>query len=107
MKIIINNKITLKDMPLELLKELKERLSFVNPKWLENDKRGFWNGETPKTLRFYEQLDNGVITLPRGYIRQLLSLCKRYGVNYQILDNRRTLYNVNFTFNGTLRPFKR
>ena len=71
MKIIINNKITLKDMPLDLLKELKDRLSFINPKWIENDRMGYWNGEIPHTLRFYE-IVNDNLTLPRGFAAQLL-----------------------------------
>ena len=105
MKIQINNRILCRDVPLELLKELKGRLSFVNPKWLENDKRGFWNGETAHTLKFYE-IDNGTLIIPRGFMRQLLSLCKRLGVNYTLIDDRRTLDSVNFTFHGTLRPFQ-
>lgn len=106
MQIIISNRITLKDIPPDLMADLKERLSFANPKWIENKKRGYWNGKTQRTLKFYEELSNGVITLPRGFIRQLINLCRRYNANYRIIDNRRALPNVNFTFYGKLRPFQ-
>jgi len=105
MKIVINNKITLSDGPQDLLTELKSRLSFLNPKFEENEKRGYSNWETPQILKFYE-INNGNLTLPRGFIRKLLSLCKRYNVNYQISDNRRSLDNVKFKFHGKLRPFQ-
>ena len=42
-----------------MLTELKSRLSFINPKWEENEKRGYWNGETPRVLKFYEVADDG------------------------------------------------
>lgn len=105
MEITINNKILCRDAPETLQAEMKNRLSFINPKWIENDRRGYWNGETPRTLKFYES-DNGALILPRGYAKQLISLCRREDVPFHIEDNRRTLSNVNFTFKGTLRPFQ-
>ena len=106
MKIVINNKITLKDMPLELSEELKGRLSFINPKWIENDRMGYWNGETPRTLKFYEVTDNGSLVIPRGFIRQLLSLCRREDVTFHIEDAMRVLPDVSFSFEGKLRPYQ-
>ena len=71
MKIVINNKITLSGGPQDLLTELKSRLSFLNPKFEENEKRGYSNWKTPRTLKFYDELVNGELELPRGFIRQL------------------------------------
>ena len=105
MEIQISNKIICQDVPQDLLAELKSKLSFTNPKHLENDRLGYSNWNVPRILKYYE-MDNGNITLPRGFIRQLLSLCGQYNVNYQISDNRRTLDSVNFAFNGKLRPFQ-
>jgi len=106
MKILIDSRILCRDVPLELLKELKGRLSFINPAWIQNDKRGYWNGKTPRMLKFYEQSDNGSLVIPRGFAAQLLALCKKYNVNYELQDSRRTLDNVKLAFNGTLRPFQ-
>ena len=59
MEIQIESKITIEDLPQDLLTELKSRLSFVNPKWEENEKRGYSNWKTPPTLKFYDELVTG------------------------------------------------
>ena len=105
MKINLTNRLVLQNVSLNLLTELKDQLSFSNPRWEENEKRGYWNGETPRVLKFYET-GNDNISVPRGFIRHLLSLCKRHGVQYRIEDRRRTLPEVDFQFQGTLRPFQ-
>ena len=106
MEIIISNRLVLQDVPFGLLEVLKERLSFINPKWIENNRRGYWNGDTQYTLEFYDELAGGSLVIPRGFIRQLISLCKRHGVQYSIEDRRRTLAVVDFTFRGELRPYQ-
>ena len=107
MKIKITNILKIENVPEDLLSELKERLTFANPKWLENQKRGYWNGQTSRMLRFYDELDGGEVELPRGFIRQLLSLYRREDVTFHIEDARRTLPEVDFTFGGELRSFQR
>ena len=83
-----------------------ERLSLPNPKWLENVRMGRWNRGTPKVLRFFDKIRGGGLWIPRGYMRQLLLLCRRNGVKYQIEDQRRTLKSVDFNFIGSLKPFQ-
>ena len=83
-----------------------ETLKFVNPKWLENERLGRWNRGTPRELRFFDKLRGGGLWIPRGYMRQLILLCRRYKTAYQIDDQRRTLPAVNFDFNGRLKPFQ-
>jgi superfamily II DNA or RNA helicase len=97
----------LKDVPPDIFKILTEKLKFVNPKWLENEKMGRWNRGTPKELRFYDKVGASGLWIPRGYMRQLILLCRRHGVNYEIDDRRRSLPPVDFSFNGRLRPFQR
>ncbi|MCG2778985.1 MAG: DEAD/DEAH box helicase [Desulfobacterales bacterium] len=62
-----------------------------------------WN--VPRTLKYYVS-DNGHITAPRGYIRQLIGLCRRYDVKYEMIDARRVLDSVKFNFKGKLRPYQ-
>jgi superfamily II DNA or RNA helicase len=64
-----------------------------------------WNGETPRLLRFYERAKTGLI-VPRGYIRQLINLCRRSDVQFQLDDQRRALPEVDFNFSGKLKPFQ-
>ncbi len=93
-------------IPPELKNVLMEKLKFPNPKWIENVRMGRWNRGTPKTLRFYDRISGGGLWIPRGYIRQLIFLCRRLKIAYQIDDQRRSLPPLNFSFTGELRPFQ-
>ena len=105
MKIAISNRLTLSDVPENLYTAIFEKLTIPNPKYLENEKMGRWNGETSKTLRFYEQTESRLM-VPRGYIRQLISLSRRFGVEFYLDDQRRVLPETVFTFTGQLKPFQ-
>jgi superfamily II DNA or RNA helicase len=106
LKIILTNNLRLSNIPPEIRAKLKETLSFPNPKWLENERMGRWNRGTPKVLRFYDKTRGGGLWIPRGYMRQLLLLCRRRGVRYEIEDRRRVLTKVDFNFTGRLKPFQ-
>ena len=105
MKITITNKLKLSDIPKKLYHDVCSRLTLNNPKWLENNQMGRWNGNTPEHLRFYDKTESGLIA-PRGFTRQLIGMARKHDVPYQIEDNRRTLPEVNFTFHGKLKPFQ-
>lgn len=60
MKLTVTNKIMIHGAPEKFKAAVKERLTFVNPKWIENDKRGYWNCETPKHLKCYEQAEEAL-----------------------------------------------
>lgn len=106
MIIVVGNKAFLEDPPPVLREELAERLTFPNPKWVENERLGYWNGQTSRLLRFYDMDDAGRLVIPRGFMRQLLFLCKRHGIQFQIRDRRRSLPDVALSFRGQLRPFQ-
>lgn len=106
MKITIKNNLRLSAIPPKLRDELMEKLKFLNPKWLENERLGRWNRGTPRELRFFDKVRDHGLWIPRGYIRQLILLCRRYEIPYQIDDRRRRLPDVNYTFNGKLKVFQ-
>lgn len=106
MKITISNRMKLSGIPGHLYDAIVNRLTFDNPKWIENEKMGRWNGDTPQTLEFYHETDDGYLVTPRGFIRQLIGLCRRHNVQFQIVDKRRSLPEVDFIFKGTLKPFQ-
>jgi superfamily II DNA or RNA helicase len=83
-----------------------ETLTFPNPKWMENERMGRWNRGTPKMLKFFDKVRGGGLWIPRGYMRQLLLLCMREGIPYEIDDQRRTLNPIDFQFDGRLKPFQ-
>ena len=106
MDIIISNKLLLTKIPRHLYQTVCERLTFQNPKFAENERMGRWNGGIPETLEFYKKTDDGYFVTPRGFIRQLIGLCRRHNVQFKIVDKRRSLPELDFTFNGQLKPFQ-
>jgi superfamily II DNA or RNA helicase len=106
LKIILSNNLRLFNIPPEIRTQLMETLTFPNPKWMENERMGRWNRGTPKMLKFFDKVRGGGLWIPRGYMRQLLLLCMREGIPYEIDDQRRTLNPIDFQFDGRLKPFQ-
>jgi len=105
--ITIKENLRLQNVPPALMKMLVEKLQFLNPKWLENERMGRWNRGTPKLLKFYDRVGPDGLWIPRGYIRHLIHMCRRQDIKLSIDDQRRTLTPVNFNFNGRLKPFQK
>lgn len=82
-----------------------DSLTFANPKWIENDRMGRWNGGTPRYIEAYE-IGNDGIFIPRGFLDRLLAIADCHDVEIRMDDRMRTLPEVNFTFKGTLRDFQ-
>ena len=104
--ITITNNLRLQNVPPDLLAILTGKLEILNPKWLENERMGRWNRGTPQVLRFYDKVGPSGLWIPRGFMRQLILLCRKHGIKYRIDDQRKDLAPVNFDFNGKLRPFQ-
>ena len=104
--ITIKDNLRLSNVPPGMMAVLVEKLQFTNPKWVENERMGRWNRGTPKTLKFFDRVGKTGLWIPRGYIRQLINLCKREDVLFEIDDQRRSLPEVDFAFNGRLKPFQ-
>jgi superfamily II DNA or RNA helicase len=104
--ITITNNLRLKNVPPDLLGILTEKLEILNPKWVENERMGRWNRGTPQLLRFYDKVGRTGLWIPRGYMRQLILLCRKHDLKYEIDDQRRRLASVDFSFKGNLRPFQ-
>ena len=71
MKITIHNRLEISEIPKKLYRAVCEELTIQNPKWIDNNKMGRWNGNTPEHLRFYEKTDNGGLIAPRGFTASL------------------------------------
>lgn len=106
-KIIIGKNLNISGLPEKLSDRLIQNLKFTNPKWLENERMGRWNGNVPKILKFYDKTGRDTLFIPRGYIRQLILLLRRENIGYTIIDRRRLLPLQTFTFNGQLKPFQK
>ena len=106
MIIEITNNLRLTELPEGFSDNLTTRLTFQNPKWVENNRMGRWNHGVPKELKFYHKIKEEGLLIPRGYIRQLINLCKDQNIPFQIDDKRRSLPEKTFTFQGNLKPFQ-
>jgi len=104
-KIFLSNILTISNPPRILTREIRNRLSMRNPAFDEAVRMGRWTGNLEPTLRYYQEEGDSIIT-PRGFIRQLISMAKKEGIPFQVIDNRRTLPEVDFAFAGTLKPFQ-
>ncbi|AEB07959.1 DEAD/DEAH box helicase [Desulfobacca acetoxidans] len=103
----INNRIavSLSELPPPVVEQLQERLTFPNPVWQENEKRGYSNWKVPETLRLY-RLNGGRLFMPRGFIGQALGLLQEAGLTWIIKDQRRLLPEVELQFTGELKDFQ-
>jgi superfamily II DNA or RNA helicase len=106
LKISITNTLRLEDIPSHIRNELIEKLTLVNPKWIENHRLGRWNKGTPKVLKFYDKGRTGRLFVPRGFLRQLIVMCRRHDEPFHLDDRRRSLPPVDFTFRGELKSFQ-
>ncbi len=97
----------LEDIPNNLENAVKQRLTIDNPKYTSAKKYGRWIGKKLKpTLKYYEVVPDG-IRFPRGFANQAVLLCREYlQETPQINDHRILLPEIDFSFNGTLRPYQ-
>ena len=65
-------------LPGHMLRRITGRLTFDNPRFLENERKGFSNWNVPAQIVGYE-IDGDFLTCPRGFIRQLLGILRAEG----------------------------
>ncbi len=92
-------------LPAALVEHLRARLTFLNPVYLEADRQGRYTGHIPREVRGY-RVEADALVVPRGFVRQVVEILKRAGVQYCLDDRRRTLAPVDFTFHGQLKDFQ-
>ena len=91
-----------------LASDIKKELTVSNPLYLDAKKYGRWIGKKLKPwLYFYSDTSLG-LRFPRGYANQAVRLCRRYhgAESPEIIDQRRTLPEVDLHFKGELRPYQ-
>jgi superfamily II DNA or RNA helicase len=105
--VYISNDISIPEdqLPFEAVESLKEQLIFTNPQWLENKKRGYWNGKTSEKLYFLKTYNN-FFSMPRGFIHHLKSILTPFDINLIIHDQTRILDDIDFEFSGNLYDFQ-
>jgi superfamily II DNA or RNA helicase len=105
MKIKIDYQATVTEGKPETIAEIQGRLTFANPQYLENVKRGFSNWNTPRLIESWKCNDENLM-FPRGFTGQACRIAKKNGEPIHIEDCRRVLPSVNMQFIGKLKPFQ-
>ena len=91
-----------------LLSVLQDNLTIDNPKYRDAKKYGRWVGKNFERKLFFYEMDGASIVFPRGYAAQAVALCrKQMGRGPEIVDSRRRLAEVDFDFQGELRPYQK
>lgn len=101
----LNSKSILTNLGAATRQAVKQYLTMPNPKYLDAVKQGRYTMGIDPELKFYEEDTEGLIC-PRGCARKLYNLCSRMGESIQIVDNRRSLEPVDFSFAGSLRELQ-
>jgi hypothetical protein len=98
-------KIPTDGIPPLLDRKIHERLVFTNPEYELRHNRGEWIGNMPSQISCIRQKGHSYL-LPRGFLEQLLDLCKRFQQPYRLVDRRRTMDPVPVEFHGELKGYQ-
>ncbi len=88
-----------------MLTQIKNYLTLNNPKYLEAEKRGYFTGDLESKIYCFTE-DRDYLYTYRGYLGSLLPFLCQNGYKYKLIDNRRRLPEVDFTFHGELRDYQ-
>lgn len=102
-KIIIDKRIRIDAglLPEGVINELKKRLVLQNPRYLKNEQYGRTNFNVEKYI-YCLWRDGVYLTMPRGFIRQLVSILHYNRVDFEIEDRTRQRPDTDFEFKGDL-----
>lgn len=105
--IIINSDIILNknNFSDEFIKQIKNRLSFKNPKYITSCSMGFYAANIPKYLELFEE-DGDLLYIPRGYLKHFIELCDSVGLNYNFVEDYNELPEQDFEFCGVLKDLQ-
>lgn len=104
-KVKVSKKLIAYNLPKSILDVVKDDLTVLNPKWLENKKMGRWNGNTTKYHKMYTRNKN-VVSMPAAYMEDLFETLTHFGKRFDVIDQR-VHCPVKFKFKGELRDYQK
>lgn len=95
--IILDNQVWLNRDKLspEITKFIRDELNFINSDYLMKKKMGRSTWQTEKYFKLIGEQD-GSITIPRGFMPELIAFAKKQEIHYSIEDRRKKLSPVSF-----------
>lgn len=102
MLVEIKAELLIREATLEEKRELKKRLTIVNPKWTEAAQFGRRTYHIPKHIKQYK-CEDGNITIPRGFLYPLIDI---FGPPEKIIDKTISHPKIDIPSNIILRPLQ-
>jgi superfamily II DNA or RNA helicase len=103
----IGEKISIRSPGEDLVSRIKQANTFINPKYESNEKQGYSNWQTSRTIETYQRHEDGSISAPRGFLPDLLKLCEECNVTPSIEDFRAEQPAIFPALKGVvLRPYQ-
>jgi len=106
-EIILDNQVWLNRHILqpEVIKYIREELNFINSDYLMKKKMG---RSTWKIERYFKLIgeEGEMITLPRGFLPDLVNFCKKESIPFELNDNREKRSPVNYRSSIKLYPYQ-
>ena len=99
-EINITNNIKLSNLPTQLLKDIKQRLTITNPEYEKKIRMGFFIGKTPKKLNLYTTEGNDII-IPYGLKQPILDTLDKKGIKYQV-NEKHAINELKIALNETI-----
>ncbi|MDD4970246.1 MAG: DEAD/DEAH box helicase family protein [Paludibacter sp.] len=111
-KVTISNKLTITlnnvirinrtGLSTSLINFLNDELNFANSEYFIKKKAGKNTFKTERYFNFVEEIENEVI-VPRGFIGKLIRFCNENNIDFNFIDTRKKLKNIDLEFNVQLR----
>jgi superfamily II DNA or RNA helicase len=105
MNITIGNRSIITEAGPATVRAIQDHLTFRNPEYTEARRRGFSVRNIEPEIQCYQETELGLI-IPRGASGQIIRIGRHFNESIQIIDNRRALPDVDFQFQGKLRPYQ-
>lgn len=105
LEIVLDNQVWLNrdNIPPSVVNYIRDQLNFVNSDYLIKKKLGRSTWQTEKYFKLIGEKENR-ITIPRGFLLDLIAYCKEQDITYHIDDRRQKKSSVTFRSSIELYP---
>lgn len=88
LKVIVSNRLEVEGASKELVRELKDICTHINPEYGKKRAMGHWAGDISRRIVTWRPGSAGKLLLPRGVTKRLREAAQRHGVQIQWVDKR-------------------
>ncbi len=106
-QIVLNNQIIISrnQLTTNLISFLRDSLNFINSEYIIKKKLGKNTFGIEHYFKMLEEKE-GLILLPKGFIGKIIRFCNEQKIKFQLIDERRKLTEVNFSFKASLFKYQ-